>query len=269
MQELFRHPEDIKIAGLSGSLEGKRVIIQGFGNVGRNLARFLEKEDGCRIVGIIKSDGALLHENGISVDAVADYIAQHGGIKGFPDANYEEHGSKALEADCDILIPAALENQITTENADRIRAALIAEAANGPVTFEADEILLSRGKLILPDVYANAGGVKVSYLEWIKNLSHIRFGRLHRRFDEERGQAIVDTFRALTGQEVPEHLRKRVVVGAAEIDLVRSGLDDTMRQAYQEIREIFHSRNNVKDLRTAAFVVGIEKIARAYIEMGI
>lgn len=269
LREFFRHPEDSRRAGLEGGLEGKRIVIQGLGNVGYHAAKFLSEEDGARIVAIIERDGALLDEQGLPVEAVTAYLHEHGGVKGFPAASYVADGHSVLEADCDILIPAALESQITIHNAPRLRAALIAEAANGPVTFAADEYLRSHGKVLIPDIYLNAGGVVVSYFEWIKNISHIRFGRLGRRYDELRGQYIIEAIEAAVGSTVPASLRGGIMRGANELDLVRSGLDDSMRQAYGAIREVFLSRSKVPDLRTAAFVVAIEKIARSYLEMGL
>ncbi len=268
LREFFRHPEDVKAAGLDGPLSGKRIVLQGLGNVGYHAAKFLSEEDDCRIIGIIERDGALLSDKGLPVEAVREHIHTHGGVKGFPDANYTENGQAVLEAECDILIPAALERQITRDNAARIRAPLIAEAANGPTTFGADEMLHAHGKVIIPDVYLNAGGVAVSYFEWIKNISHIRFGRLGRRFDEARGQGTIATFEAMLGRSVPEALQRRIVHGADELDLVRSGLDDTMRLAYREIREMLQSSDHIPDLRTAAYVVAIKKVARTYMEMG-
>jgi glutamate dehydrogenase (NAD(P)+) len=174
-----------------------------------------------------------------------------------------------LEMECDILIPAAMESQITEENAGRINTRLIVEAANGPVTFEADEILRNRNVTILPDAYVNAGGVTVSYFEWIRNLSHIRFGRMERRYDEMRGQHIISALQSLTQKDVPEWMQKEIVKGADELDLVRSGLDDTMRHAYQELSETLQSNDKVKDFRTAAYVVAINKIARSYFDLGV
>ena len=196
------------------------------------------------------------------------HISEHGGVKGFAGASYHENGNSLLETECDILIPAALERQITTDNAAKIRAPLIAEAANGPVTYGADEILRRNGKVVIPDVFLNAGGVVVSYFEWIKNISHIRFGRLGRRFDELRGRNTIEALEQMMERPVPATLQEKLVHGADELDLVRSGLDDTMRLAYQEIREIKQSRENVRDLRTAAFAVAVEKIAVSYMEMG-
>ena len=269
LQEFFRHADDVQRAGLTGGLEGKRLVVQGLGNVGYHAAKFLSEEDGVRVVAVIEHDGALLADDGIDIERLAEHRRDQGGLRGFADARFVEDGPSVLETECDILMPAALESQITTGNAARIRAPLVAEAANGPVTFGADEILRQRGVVILPDFYLNAGGVTVSYFEWIKNLSHIRFGRLDRRFEEVRGRQILQAIEDLTGRQAPEAVRVQLTRGAQEVDLVRSGLEDTMRLAYNDIREILLSRDGVPDLRTAAFVLALEKIARSYQEMGL
>ena len=269
LQEFSRHKEDVKRANLDGSIEGKRIVVQGLGNVGFHAAKFLSEEEDAKITAIIERDGAILSDDGFCIEDVSDHIRERGGVKGFPGAQFVEDGRSVLEADCDILIPAALEGQITLANAPRIKAPLIAEAANGPVTFEADEYLSQRGKVILPDAFLNAGGVTVSYFEWIKNLSHIRFGRLDRRHEEIRGENVIDAIEKTSGRPVPESVRRQITHGSDEFDLVRSGLDDTMRTAYQDVRDIFLSRDKVPDLRTAAFVLAIEKIASAYKEMGL
>jgi glutamate dehydrogenase (NAD(P)+) len=274
LQEFFRHPEDIKIAGLSGKLDGKRVVVQGLGNVGYHAASFLSAEDGCIITGIIERDGALSDENGLDVEAVHAWIAKHGGVKGYPTGTYVENGASVLEQDCDILIPAALEGVINLGNAARIKAPLIIEAANGPVTAGADEVLRDKGTVIIPDMYANAGGVTVSYFEWVKNLSHIRFGRMQRRQEESRHELIVGEL-----QKLSEHLgdqwsmtpdfKTKYLRGAGELELVRSGLDDTMRTAYQAMRDMWHSRDDVHDLRTAAYLVSIGRVASSYQAKGL
>lgn len=269
LREFFRHPEDVSRAGLEGELEGKRIIIQGLGNVGYHAAKFLQQEDGARIIAIIERDGAVINEEGLDVEKVAAYLRAYGGIKDYGEARYIEDGRSVLEHDCDILIPAALEAQITAENASRIRAPIVAEAANGPVTYEADAILREKGIIVIPDFYLNAGGVTVSYFEWIKNLSHIRFGRLARLLEESRGGYVIETIEAMLNQKVPEELAAKLRYGADELDLVRSGLDDTMRKAYQTVREVWLNNDKVVDLRTAAFVVAIQKIARYYEEMGV
>ena len=191
LREFFRHPEDMKAAGLDGSLDNKRVIVQGLGNVGYHAAKFLQEEDSCLITGIIERDGALTNDDGIDVEAVRAHIMVTGGVKGFDGATYVENGSTVLEKACDILIPAALEGVINLDNAARIDTKVIIEAANGPVTAGADEILRDKGVVIIPDMYANAGGVTVSYFEWVKNLSHIRFGRMQRREEEARNNLLV------------------------------------------------------------------------------
>ncbi|MEM6310487.1 MAG: Glu/Leu/Phe/Val dehydrogenase [Pseudomonadota bacterium] len=274
LREFFRHPEDIKAAGLTGSLDGKRVIVQGLGNVGYHAAKFLQEQDGCLITGIIERDGALFDESGLNVEQVRAWLAKHGGIAGYPDAVHHSDGATVLEEDCDILIPAALEGVINLENADRVKAPLIIEAANGPVTAGADEILQKKGTVIIPDMYANAGGVTVSYFEWVKNLSHIRFGRMQRRQEEARHQLIVTELERLDSMmgdnwSMSPSFKEQYLKGADELELVRSGLDDTMRIAYQSMRDVWHARSDIPDLRTAAYLVAINKVADSYRAKGL
>lgn len=269
LREFFRHPEDIKSAGMSGNLGGKRIVVQGLGNVGYHAGRILQDEDGAKIIAIIEHDGALLDEAGLAVEAVREHIVQTGGISGFAGATYIEDGPSALALECDILMPAALEGQITAANAGDIKAKLVCEAANGPTTFEGDEILNRRGIVVLPDAYVNAGGVTVSYFEWIRNLAHIRFGRMERRYDERRGQRMTEALESMTGSKLPAIVRDELVRGADELDLVRSGLDDTMRLAYQQISEERHGNEHISDFRTAAYAVAIKKISRSYLDIGV
>ena len=274
LQEFFRHPDDVAEAGLSGKLEGKRVIVQGLGNVGYHAAKFLAEEDGAIVTGIIERDGALVSENGLDVEAVHKWIANHGGVKGYADGTYVENGASVLENACDILIPAAMEGVVNLNNADRIKAPLIIEAANGPLTSGADEILRNKGTIIIPDMYANAGGVTVSYFEWVKNLSHIRFGRMQRRQEEARHMLIVEELERLSDHlgddwSMTGDFKEKYLRGAGELELVRSGLDDTMRGAYQSMREVWRSRDDVTDLRTAAYIVAIERVAASYRAKGL
>jgi glutamate dehydrogenase (NAD(P)+) len=274
LREFFRHPEDVAKAGLSGKLDGKTVIVQGLGNVGYHAAKFLSEEDGVKVTGIIERDGALFSETGLDVEAVRQWLTKHGGLADYPDARHVENGSALLEEPCDILIPAAMEGVINLENADRIQARMIIEAANGPVTAGADEILRRKGVLIMPDMYANAGGVTVSYFEWVKNLSHIRFGRMQRREEEARTQLLVDELERLSadkglGWTLSPDFKSKYLRGAGELELVRSGLDDTMRTAYQSMREVWHSREDVGDLRTAAYLVAIGRVAASYRAKGL
>ena len=269
LREFFRHPEDVKSANMKDSLEGKTCVVQGLGNVGYHAAKFLSEEDGVRITAVIERDGALICDDGINIEDLFQHIIEHGTIKNFPSANFEEDGKAVLEKACDILIPAALESQITLENADRIQARLIIEAANGPITYGADEILNKKGIIIIPDSYANAGGVTVSYFEWIRNISHIRFGRMQKRHDELRGHQMAAMLEEVTGSKVSDSLRGSITRGADELDLVRSGLDDTMRMSYQQIRNTLENSENVHDLRTASYVTSITKIAGSYIDVGV
>jgi len=266
LREFFCYPEDVEAAGLDEGLAGKRVVIQGLGNVGYHAGKFLQEEDGCKIVAIIERDGALRNTNGLPVEEVRQYITANGGVKGFPGAEYLEDGPKALEDDCDILVPAALEGQITGENASRIEAKLIAEAANGPVTAQADAMLLEAGKVILPDMYVNAGGVTVSYFEWTKNLAHMRFGRMGRRLMQMRSEAAMELLETVLKTQVPEGFAKAFQQEADERNLVLSGLEDTMREAYGGIREVWRSRDDVPDLRTAAYILAIGKVAHHHNE---
>lgn len=269
LEEFFRYPKDVAAANLSGGLEGKTVIVQGLGNVGYHAALFLSEECGAKITGIIEVDGALSNDNGLDVNEIHQHIANNGGIKGYKGGNYIENGMKLLEGECDILLPAAIEGAISKENASRIKAPLIIEAANGPITAAANDILRDRGIIIIPDLYANAGGVTVSYFEWVKNLSHIRFGRMQRREEEGRNQLLIEELNHLFKNanipvEFSTKFLRRFSRGAGELELVRSGLDDTMRLGYQAMREVWRSRPEVGDLRTAGFLVAIRRVANSY-----
>jgi glutamate dehydrogenase (NAD(P)+) len=274
LREFFRHPDDVAKANLSGTLDGKRVIVQGLGNVGYHAALFLSTEDGCKVTHVIERDGAIENAEGLDIAALRDWIMRHGGVKDCPLGTYHAEGGRVLEAECDILIPAALEGVINMHNAAAIKAPLVIEAANGPVTAGADEILRHKGTVIIPDLYANAGGVTVSYFEWVKNLSHIRFGRMQRRQEEARHQLIVDELERLSadsgvGWTLSPDFKQKYLRGAGQLELGRSGLDDTMRAAYQSMREVWWGREDVSDLRTAGFLVGIDRVAKAYQAKGI
>ena len=265
----------MKRAGLTGSLDGKRVIVQGLGNVGYHAAKFLSEEDGAKIIGVIERDGAVVNPDGLPIEFLKTHIGATGGVKEFPAGAFVADGASLLEAECDILVPAAMESVINLANADRVVAPLIIEAANGPITAGADDILRQKGTVIIPDLYANAGGVTVSYFEWVKNLSHIRFGRMQRRQEEAQHALLVGELDRLlkeaTGEKLgfTERFKTEYLQGAGELDLVRSGLDDTMRTAYQAMREVWHGRKDVDDLRVAAYLVSIERVAASYRSMGL
>ncbi|MDH5454132.1 MAG: Glu/Leu/Phe/Val dehydrogenase, partial [Paracoccaceae bacterium] len=274
LREFFRHKDDMAAAKLAGTLDGKTVIVQGLGNVGYHAAEFLSTEDGARITGIIERDGGLWNPKGMNVQAVFDWMRANGGVAGCPEGKHVADGAKLLEEDCDILIPAAMEGVINLSNAKQIKASLIIEAANGPITAGADDILRKKGVIIIPDLYANAGGVTVSYFEWVKNLSHIRFGRMQRRQEEARHQILIDELERLSadkglGWSLSPGFKDQYLRGAGELELVRSGLDDTMRAAYQSISNVWHSRNDVTDMRMAAYIVAIERVAASYRSKGL
>jgi glutamate dehydrogenase (NAD(P)+) len=274
LREFFRHKDDVAAAKLSGTLDGKKVIVQGLGNVGYHAAKFLSEEDGCKIIAAIERDGALVDDKGLNIEDIHQWIVKHGTIKGYPGATFVEDGAALLEAACDILIPAALEGVIHKGNAGGVQAPLIVEAANGPITFGGDEILRAKGTVIIPDMFANAGGVTVSYFEWVKNLSHIRFGRMQRRAEEARHHLLVEELERLSsdkqlGWTLSPGFKDKYLRGAGELELVRSGLDDTMRGAYQAMREVWHGRDDVQDLRVAAYIVAISRVAQTYQSKGL
>jgi glutamate dehydrogenase (NAD(P)+) len=262
------YKQDMKKLGLTTGLEGKRVVVQGLGNVGYWAAKFIQEAGGV-LVALSEYDGAIYNEKGLDVDKVQKHRQKTGSIVKFPGAKGFKKNSDALEYKCDILVPAALERVITKTNAPRIKAKIIAEAANGPVTSEAEKILVKNGVMIIPDLYLNAGGVTVSYFEWLKNLSHVRFGRMSKRFEETSHQAMLDAVEKIAGRTMSREERATVIRGADEIDLVNSGLEETMYNAYDTIREVMLSTKGVKDLRTAGFVSAINKIAVSYMQLGI
>ncbi len=268
LREVCNMHEVMDKLGLSLGVEGKRVCVQGLGNVGYHSAYFF-KEAGAKIVGLAEYEGAIWNNDGLDLEAVVEHRQNNGSIFDFPGATNFEKNSDALEMDCDILIPAALENVINGENAPRIKAKIIGEAANGPLTPDADEILTLKGIVVVPDMYLNAGGVTVSYFEWLKNLSHVRYGRMEKRFTENMNHHILGEMENLTGKKVSSHEREFIMHGADEVDLVRSGLEETMITATREIMDIWHKNSAIPDMRTAAYVCAINKVATAYAELGI
>ena len=266
LREAVNDEEVMKSIGFKTGLAGKRVVVQGMGNVGYWTAKFIQ-EGGGIIVGLAEREGAIVSNSGLDVESVLKHRQETKSILNFPGATNIVTTSEALELDCDVLVPAALENVITPDNVDRIKAKVIVEGANGPVTADASEKLLARGALLIPDLYTNAGGVTVSYFEWVKNLSHMRFGRMEKRFQERTNEQLMSAVEQLTGKKFTAAERQRAVEAAGEEELVNSGLEETMIAAYRELR-VIQKENNV-DLRTAAFMNAIGKVAMAYTERGI
>lgn len=268
IREVCNMPDIMERLGMTTGIEGKRVVVQGLGNVGYHTAKFF-RENGAKVIAIAEYEGAVGNQNGLNEEEVFQYRKKNGSIFNFPGATNIVKSGDALEMDCDILIPAALENVITAENAPRIKAKLIGEAANGPTSPEADVILGEKGTIIIPDMYLNAGGVTVSYFEWLKNLSHVRYGRMEKRFTENMNKHILGQIENLTGKEVNASEKKFIEHGASEEDLVHSGLEETMVEATHEIMNCWRGNPSIPDMRTAAFVVAINKVGTSYAELGI
>lgn len=267
IREAVNVEEDMQSLGLTKGLRGKKVIVQGLGNVGYYSAKYLS-EAGAKIVGVAEWNGGIWDESGINIENLKNYQLKNKGYKGYPHGEFIEKSQELLTYDCDILIPAALENQITIENADKIKAKIIGEAANGPVTQEAEKILLDKGVMIIPDMYLNAGGVTVSYFEWLKNLSRVSFGKLEKRYDMEKYRKLLGTIENATGEEFTQEERDLLIKGASERDLVLSGLEETMVTAYQEMNRT-RKEKGIESLRTAGFILALERIAISYMDLGI
>jgi glutamate dehydrogenase (NAD(P)+) len=268
LREICNLPDVMKKFNLSVGVEGKRVVVQGLGNVGYHSAKFFQ-DAGAKIIGLAEYEGSITNPDGLDVDEVFNHRKATGSILNFTKGTNLAKNTDALELECDILIPAALENVIDGENAPRVKAKLIGEAANGPLTPEADEIFAKRGIIVVPDMYLNAGGVTVSYFEWLKNLSHVRYGRMEKRFNENMNTHILGQIEALTSKKVTEKEREYILHGADEVDLVYSGLEETMITATHEIMNEWNSNPEIPDMRTAAYVVAINKVATSYAELGI
>ena len=268
IREVCNMPDVMAKLGLTTGIEGKKVVVQGLGNVGYHSAKFF-REHGAIVVSIAEFEGAIYKEDGINEEALFQHRKATGSILNFPGATNLAKNTDALELACDILIPAALENVINGDNAPRVQAKIIGEAANGPLTPEADEVFAQKGTLVVPDMYLNAGGVTVSYFEWLKNLSHVRYGRMEKRFTENMNHHILSQLEGLTGKKVSDAERRFIEHGADEVDLVHSGLEETMITATREIMDIWKANPAIPDMRTAAYVCAIDKVGTSYTELGI
>jgi glutamate dehydrogenase (NAD(P)+) len=268
IREVCRMQDMMAKYGLTTGIEGKRVVVQGLGNVGYHSAKFFQ-DAGAKIIALAEYEGAIFNEAGLDVDEVFNHRKNSGSILNFAGATNFAKSSDALEMECDILIPAALENVINGENAPRVKAKIIGEAANGPLTPEADEVFAKKGILVIPDMYLNAGGVTVSYFEWLKNLSHVRYGRLEKRFTENQNAQMLEQMEELTGKKVSGTQKELMLHGPDEVDLVNSGLEETMIMATHEIIECWKANPTIEDMRTASFVVAINKVGMSYAQLGI
>ena len=262
VREIFRHEDIVKEAGLKNELKDNEIIVQGFGNVGSNLAKHLYNRDNAKIIAIGEFDGYLYNKKGIDINALIEFFKKNKSINNPKLGEFKNNPSELLELDCDILIPAALENAITVDNVDKIKTKLIIEAANGPISFEADQKLFEKGVMIIPDIYVNAGGVVVSYFEWVKDISHIRFGRVEKRFQEQKILDIIDLIDKKTNTKTDFDTIKKIIHGADEEDLAFSGLEDSMRNAFIEI---YNAKKEIKrSFRESAYYVSLKKIRNFY-----
>jgi glutamate dehydrogenase (NAD(P)+) len=268
LREAVNEPTEMKRLGLAPGLEGKRIIVQGLGNVGYHAAKFC-REGGGRVTVIAEQEGAISNPLGLNEDEVFKHRRDTGSILNFPGATNIPDTKAALEMECDVLLPAALEGVFTAENAPRIKAKIILEGANGPTTPEADPIFREKGIFVIPDIYCNAGGVTVSYFEWLKNLSHVRFGRLQKRHEQHSDLGMLKAIEEATGRRFTDSERAALAKGPDEQDLVNSGLEETMIAAFHELLNAQRQTKGMPDLRIAAFMIAIQKVARSYIEMGI
>jgi len=269
VREFFKNPDLLKLTKLDNNLNNKSFILQGFGNVGYNLAKFLTEDDGLNLIGIAEHNGGIFNENGINVEHAKKYFIKNKSFQNYPKATFIKDSSRLLKRRCDILIPAARENVITEKNANDICANLIVEAANGPISYKGNQILNKKKIFVIPDILANGGGVAVSYFEWVKNLRHIRFGRLEKRRNQIQLNNLVEAIEAMTGKSMPKQYKEKFADGIEEIDLIRSGLDDMMIDGFQSVKKEFLENEKIPDFRTAAYKAAIEKIALSYDFIGL
>ena len=269
VREFFKNPDLLKLTKLDNNLNNKSFILQGFGNVGYNLAKFLTEDDRLNLIGIAEHNGGIFNENGINVEHAKKYFIKNNSFQNYPKATFIKDSSLLLKRRCDILIPAARENVITEKNANDICANLIVEAANGPISYKGNQILNKKKIFVIPDILANGGGVAVSYFEWVKNLRHIRFGRLEKRRNQIQLNNLVEAIEAMTGKSMPKQYKEKFADGIEEIDLIRSGLDDMMIDGFQSVKKEFLENEKIPDFRTAAYKAAIEKIALSYDFIGL
>ena len=266
LSSFFNSP-DIKKTSLKGKLSSQSIIIEGLGKVGYYAARAL-RDHGCKVIGVIEKKTSFYNKKGLDIDQIDSWIKGSRDPKDYPNQNEIKSREELLSVGCDIFIPAAREGTITEENQKILNTKLICEGANGPLTSRADHYLNKRGILIIPDLYANAGGVAVSYFEWVRNLSHMRFGRMEKRRKEYETTSILSVIESSTGKRVSSKTKSMLNQGPTELDLVRSGLEDMMTEAYENM-SIIWNENNYPTLRSTAYIYSIKKLIESYKSIGI
>ena len=269
LREYCLQKSEMKALGLDPGIEGKTMVIQGLGNVGSYAGIISQEEGGAKVIGISEIEGTIISKDNINIKDLLAFRKANKTILGFPGTTTLKERNDWIGIECDILVPAALESQIHKDNAKNVKAKIIGEAANGPITADAEEILLKKGIVIIPDMYLNAGGVTVSYFEWLKNLSHMRFGRMDKRFNQNKNMGIINAVEKLAGKTLTNREKTQIARGADEVDLVRSGLEETMVESFYQINDTLRKRKNIKDYRTAAFVTALNKVANDYITLGV
>ena len=269
LREFFRNEELLKLINFTPLMKDKTFIVQGLGNVGYHAAKFISEDNQIKLIGIAEHNGGIHNIKGINIDQAKNYFIKHGSFKNYPKAMFVKDSSLLLKKQCDILIPAARENVITEKNANDLKAKLIVEAANGPISYKANSILNKNKVFVIPDILANSGGVAVSYFEWVKNIRRIRFGRLEKRKNIIQMNSLIEAIESMTGTSMPAKYKNNFLEGTNEIDLIRSGLDDMMIDGFQEVKKEFLENQKIPDFRTAAYKVAIEKIAMSYDSIGL
>lgn len=255
----------MQLIGMQPGLHHKSFIVQGFGDVGFHMARYLVRH-GAKCIGIIEKDASIINKNGINPQEVENHLLSTGSIKDFSGAANTKQD--LLVAPCDILVLAASERQVTAKNARDIKAKVIAEGANGPTTPAADKILQNRRRLVIPDLFLNAGGVVVSYFEWLKNLNNVSYGRLTWKYEEESYHHLLDSVQQsmqmhFPGQTIPVFPTSqllKLMKEPSEKDIVHSGIAFAMQRSAKKIMQTAEEYDLGLDLRAAAYVVGLEKV---------
>ena len=263
----FFDSNDKKKTGIKGDLKSQRIIVEGLGKVGYFAARAL-RDHGSTIIGVIEKDVSFYNENGLDIDLIREWLSNSNKTHDYENQNELLQRDHVFSKECDIFIPAAMEGTINELNQGDLNTKIICEGANGPISSQADKLLNQRNIVIIPDLYANAGGVAVSYFEWVRNLSHMRFGRMEKRRKEYENASLINLIESTTGTRVPDRKKSLLSEGRSELDLVRSGLEDMMTEAYESMSYLWN-KESYPNLRVTAYIYSIKKLIDSYKSIGI